>query len=276
MLSHGSCEAQEMTSETLAVPLPGDTFDRAMAAHLDVVERRVRRLYVRPRALFAEAVVAALIDGAVSEFPAAAWDVEMPLSTGRQPVRIQVKCSGERAPQSPEKIRPPDWGRLTPPKSAKDPLFGVLRAGFNCDVFVFARHEGRDIAAGWHFYVLPEWTVTSAVGINPIVDLRRVTSLGAVRCDPGDSAAGSLKLWPTGRGDSDEAASAGTGVQSDEEKGPAGNPRPAHRAPRPARTLAGLYRSGTVRDLPLLRPVVVSSRTFNCPIRPASLPPLAR
>jgi hypothetical protein len=42
-----------------------------MAAHLDMVERRVRR-YVRSRALFAEAVVAALIDGAVVEFPAAA------------------------------------------------------------------------------------------------------------------------------------------------------------------------------------------------------------
>lgn len=59
-------------------------------------------------------------------------------------------------------------------------------AGFNCDTFVFARHEGREIAAGWHFYVLPESTVTSAVGISPIFDLWRVTSLGAVRCDPGD------------------------------------------------------------------------------------------
>jgi hypothetical protein len=72
------------------------------------------------------------------------------------------------------------------PKSARDPQRGVLGAGFHCDVFVFARHEGLDIAAGWHFYVLPEWTVTTAVGINPIFDLRRVTSLGAVRCDPLD------------------------------------------------------------------------------------------
>jgi hypothetical protein len=157
-----------------------------MAAHLDGVERRVRGLYVRPRALFAEAVVAVLIDGTVVEFPNAAWDVEMTLSPERRPVRIQVKCSGERAPQSPERIRPPDWGRLEPPKSAKDPRFGVLQAGFNSDVFVFARHEGQDIAAGWHFYVLPEWTVTSAAGTNPRFDLRRVTSLGAVRCDPGD------------------------------------------------------------------------------------------
>ncbi len=68
------------------MPLPGDTFDRAMAAHLDGVERRVRRLYVRPRALFAEAVVAALIDGTVVEFPAAAWDVEMTLPPRPQPL----------------------------------------------------------------------------------------------------------------------------------------------------------------------------------------------
>src|SRR5262245_61460726 len=108
-----------------------------MAAHLDVIERRVRRLFVRPRALFAEAVVAALVDGTVVEFPAAAWDVEMTLPRGRQPVRIQVKCSGERAPQSPETIRPPDWGRLRPPKSAKDPVFGVLRAGVHWAGFVF-------------------------------------------------------------------------------------------------------------------------------------------
>jgi hypothetical protein len=119
--------------------LPEGAFERAMRAHLEVTEERVRRLYVRPRALFAEAIVAALVDGTVVEFPAATGDVELPLARRRQPVRIQVKCSGERAPQSPEKIRPPDWGRLTAPKSAKDPSFGVLAAGFNCDVFVFAR-----------------------------------------------------------------------------------------------------------------------------------------
>jgi hypothetical protein len=133
----------------------------------------------------ASVVVAALIDGTVAEFPSAAWDVEMTLQSWRHPVRIQVKCSGESAPQSPERIRPPDWGRLTPPKSARDPRFGVLPAGFNCDVLVFARHEGRDIAAGWHFYVLPECTVTSAARLSPIFDLRRLISLGALRCDPG-------------------------------------------------------------------------------------------
>ena len=166
--------------------LPEGAFERAMRAHLEVTEERVRRLYVRPRALFAEAIVAALVDGTVVEFPAAAWDVEMPLARPRQPVRIQVKCSGERAPQSPEKIRPPDWGRLTAPKSAKDPSFGVLAVGFNCDVFVFARHEGDDITRGWHFYVLPAKAVMRAAGLSPIFGLDRMKRLRAVRCGPDD------------------------------------------------------------------------------------------
>jgi hypothetical protein len=166
--------------------LPEQTFERAMRAHLEVTEERIHRLYVRPRALFAEAIVAALVDGTVVEFPAAAWDVEMPLPRRRQPIRIQVKCSGERAPQSPDKIRSPDWGRLKAPKSAKDPSFRVLAAGFNCDVFVFARHEGTDIKRGWHFYVLPQRTVRRAAELNPAFDLYRLKRLRAVRCKPSE------------------------------------------------------------------------------------------
>ena len=143
-------------------------------------------LYVRPRALFAEAIVAALVEGTVVEFPAAAWDVLMPMRGRPDPVRIQVKCSGERAPQSPEKRRPPYWGRLEPPKSAKDPHFGVLDPGFNCDVFVFARHEGSDIERGWHFYVLPQPTVTRAARRSATFDLSLLEQLDAVRCSPGD------------------------------------------------------------------------------------------
>jgi hypothetical protein len=141
---------------------------------------------VRPRALFAEAIVAALVDGTLVEFPAAAWDVEMRLPRRRRLVRIQVKCSGERAPQSPDKLRPPDWGRLIAPKSAKDSEFRVLAAGFNCDVFVFARHEGIDITRGWHFYVLPRRTVKRAVAVSPTFDLRRLEQLYAVRCEPSE------------------------------------------------------------------------------------------
>ena len=66
----------QMAPERQKPRLPEGTFDRAMRAHLEMTEERVRRLYVRPRALFAEAVVAALVDGTVVEFPASAWDVE--------------------------------------------------------------------------------------------------------------------------------------------------------------------------------------------------------
>jgi hypothetical protein len=154
-----------------------------MRAHLEVTERRIRRLYVRPRALFAEAIVAALVDGGVVEFPAAVWDIEMPLPGRPEPIRIQVKCSGERAPQSPDKSRPAYWGRLKAPKSARDPQFGVLAADYNCDVFVFARHEGRDITRGWHFYVLPQRKVKKAATLNSDFDLSRLKRLHAVRSD---------------------------------------------------------------------------------------------
>jgi hypothetical protein len=155
-----------------------------MREHLEMIEARVRGLYVRSRALFAEAVVAALVDGTIVEFPAAAWDVEMPLPDLSEPVRIQVKCSGERAPQSPEKTRPPYWGNLRAPLSARDPRFGVLPAGFNCDVFVFARHEGLDITRGWNFYVLPDKTVETAARRNTVFDQKGLELLHAVRCEP--------------------------------------------------------------------------------------------
>jgi hypothetical protein len=178
--------AMHMPAEAEQPALPARMFERAMQAHLAVTEDRIRRLYVRPRALFAEAIVAALVDGTLVEFPAAAWDVEMPLPRRRRPVRIQVKCSGERAPQSPDKLRPAEWGRLNAPKSAKDSEFRVIAAGFNCDLFVFARHEGTDITRGWHFYVLPQRTVKRGVVVSPAFDLRRLEQLDAVRCGPSE------------------------------------------------------------------------------------------
>jgi hypothetical protein len=166
-------------------PLPQGTFDRAMREYLEMMEVRVRGLYGRSRAMFAEAVVAALVDGTIVEFPNAAWDVEMPLPHRSQPVRIQVKCSGERVPVSPEKIRPPRW-ELRAPSSAKDPRFGVLPAGFNCDVFVFARHEGLDIERGWHFYVLPAKAVQTAATRTRFLHQKGLELLHAVRSEPTD------------------------------------------------------------------------------------------
>jgi hypothetical protein len=173
----------DMPADARTPLLPEGTFERAMRAHLSMTEERIHRLYVRPRALFAEAIVATLVEGTVVEFPGAAWDVEMPLPRRRTPVRIQVKCSGERAPQSPHKIMPPHWGRLNAPKSAKDPQFAVLAAGFNCDVFVFARHEGNYIERGWRFYVLPQRTVKRAARLNAVFDLYRLEGLSAVECE---------------------------------------------------------------------------------------------
>jgi hypothetical protein len=59
--------------------VPQGVFERAMREHVEMIEVRVRGLYVRSRALFAEAVVATLVDGTMVEFPNAAWDVEMSL-----------------------------------------------------------------------------------------------------------------------------------------------------------------------------------------------------
>jgi hypothetical protein len=165
--------------------LPDGVCAAAMSAHVGMVERRVRGLYVRPRALFAEAVVAALTDGLVIEFPAAAWDVEVPVRGHVRNVRVQVKCSGERARHHASEIRlPPTWGKLVEPKHAKDPDMQPLGPGFHCDVFVFARHEGADIGRGWWFYVLPLRPIQDSVRAGAIFTSARLEQLGATRCEP--------------------------------------------------------------------------------------------
>ena len=192
-----------MRGETRHPPLPQGTFAEAMKTHLQMTKQRVQGLYVRPRALFAESIVAALVDGTVVEFPAAAWDVEMLLPPRGTPIRIQVKCSGERAPPSPEKTRPADWGNLKAPMSAKDPAFLPLKPGFNCDVFVFARHEGTDIERGWRFYVLskrrssaerrggtPGSTVSGSSGLAPFIVSRRTSREASLRSPGRDDPAG--------------------------------------------------------------------------------------
>jgi hypothetical protein len=70
---------------------------------------KVKNRYVRPRAIFAEQVVAVWVGGKVMEFPGQAWDVEMPLGPGPK-VQIQVKCSGERAPFDPDNQMKEKWG----------------------------------------------------------------------------------------------------------------------------------------------------------------------
>lgn len=167
--------------------LPDSAYADAMKAHVELTKRRVRRLYVRARALFAEAVVAALAGGEVVEFPAAAWDVEVPVRGYGRKVRVQVKCSGERAPyHAPGMKLAATWGKLAEPKSAKDPNFQPLGPGFHCDVFVFARHEGTNIRRGWSFYVLPTRVVQDAVRTGAIFTSARLQQLGATCCAPRD------------------------------------------------------------------------------------------
>jgi hypothetical protein len=167
--------------------LPESAYADAMATHLELVRRRVRGLYARPRALFAEAVVAALVRGELVEFPNAAWDVEVPVPGYGRTVRVQVKCSGERNPGlAPETKLAATWGKLAEPTSAKDPDRRPLGPGFHCDVFVFARHEGTDIARGWSFYVLPMSVVRDAVRTGATLTSARLEQLGATRCDAPD------------------------------------------------------------------------------------------
>jgi hypothetical protein len=167
--------------------LPDSAYADAMKTHVELTKRRVRGLYVRPRALFAEAVVAALVGGDVVEFPAAAWDVEVPVAGYGREVRVQVKCSGERAPYHAPGIKlAATWGKLAEPKFAKDPNFRPLGPGFHCDVFVFARHEGTNIRRGWWFYVLPMSVVRDAVRTGTTFTSTRLEQLGATRCEPSD------------------------------------------------------------------------------------------
>jgi hypothetical protein len=167
--------------------LPDSVYADALATHLELARRRVRGLYVRPRALFAEAVVAMLVGGEIVEFPAAAWDVEVPVRGSGRTVRVQVKCSGERRPGlEPEIKLAATWGKLEEPRSARDPDFQPLGPGFHCDVFVFARHEGTDIECGWWFYVLPVGVVRDAVRTGATFTRALLEQLGATRCDPGD------------------------------------------------------------------------------------------
>src|SRR5262245_40540500 len=91
-----------------------DRYEQAMQRQLTLT--RIEKLYVRPRAVFAEQVVAVWVGGTVMEFPGQAWDVEMPLAPGPK-VQIQVKCSGERAPFFPDKQTKETWGLLREPRS---------------------------------------------------------------------------------------------------------------------------------------------------------------
>jgi hypothetical protein len=171
--------------------MPEDKYELALRRHIRMIERRVRKLYVRPRAVFAEEVVAVWVDGKVMEFPGQAWDIEMQLPPGRA-VRIQVKCSGERAPFDREIRRAPVWGVLKTPTRNRGgpPDYRHLGEGLKGDVFVFARHTGWSITQGWWFYVLSTRRVRAGIRqhptLKPNITLDWLQKRGAVECGPGE------------------------------------------------------------------------------------------
>jgi hypothetical protein len=147
--------SRDLIEDDAIEPLPARTYATALDIHLGMQKTRIERLYNRTRAVFAESIVAALLPGAVLiEDPAAAWDVSWQPPRRARPIRIQVKCSGERLPKFPGRRTPAKWD-FEPPKSGWDPDAQVgLSAGHHCDVLVLARHRGDDIAGGWSFFVM--------------------------------------------------------------------------------------------------------------------------
>ena len=51
---------------------------------------------------------------------------------------------------------------------------------------MFARHEGKDIDRGWHFYVLSKESVKGADPPIKTIKPLGLEGLGAKRCDPAD------------------------------------------------------------------------------------------
>src|SRR5690606_32527196 len=86
----------------------GELFADALQSYLATQERRVRAMYNRTRAVFAEFIVATALPGAtVIEDPAAAWDIDWPVD-GRT-ARLEVKCSGEHLPRFPNRRCAASW-----------------------------------------------------------------------------------------------------------------------------------------------------------------------
>lgn len=132
---------------------PDGCADEAIENYLRTHERRVRTLYNRDRAVFAEFLVAQLRSGSsVRPDPAAPWDIEWLVDD--RTVRVQVKCSGEYLPRFPDRPAKPYWN-VKAPRAGWDAIARLPKeAGHHCDVFVLARHVGSELEAGWSFAVL--------------------------------------------------------------------------------------------------------------------------
>jgi hypothetical protein len=133
------------------------------------------------RAVFAEALVEALLPGAEMVVnPVAAWDVSWK-PRGLPPTKIQVKCSGGWIPRFPDREGKARW-EFPEPSYGFGPDFEKLGAGHQCDMFVFARHTGKEIAAGWSFYVLPATDVVKSG--RRVATADQLIAMGAKFCEP--------------------------------------------------------------------------------------------
>lgn len=143
-MSSGAERPSESTSEL---------FDSALANYRKTQERRVRVMYNRTRAVFAEFIVGAALPGAtVVEDPAAAWDIDW--TCGGRAVRLEVKCSGEHLPRYLNRRNPASWDIPTKRKGWDPEEREWLPIGHHCHAIVLARQEGPDIANGWTFRVV--------------------------------------------------------------------------------------------------------------------------
>lgn len=156
-----------------------ELFDSALASYLKTQERRVRVMYNRTRAVFAEFIVAAALPGAtVVEDPAAAWDIDW--TCGDRAVRLEVKCSGEHLPKYPDRRNPASWEIPTKRKGFDPQTREQLPIGHHCDAIVLTRHEGADVTAGWTFrVVLPGELPEGKTVRGPALDARGIALVSA-------------------------------------------------------------------------------------------------
>ena len=175
--------------------LPSGVFEHAVDRRLEVERQRIHGCFVRARAVFAEALVEALLPGAVMVVnPTAAWDVTWE-PRGLPSTRIQVKCSGGWVPRFPNRESPARW-EFRAPSYGLSPAFERFGPGHQCEMFVFARHTGDDITAGWSFYVLPTPDVVKSGKSAATAD--QLAEMGAKYCEPRRLAATIREFltWP--------------------------------------------------------------------------------
>jgi hypothetical protein len=170
-----------------AVELPEGVFERALAESLRLHEERIRQMFNRNRALFAEFIVAALLPGAeIAANPGSPWDVTWKPPRAKRALRLQVKCSGAYLPRmGPEYAAKATWEVKT--RGGWDQDRGEkLASGHHCDLYVLARHEGVDVERGWSLWVVPPEALSAFKGkITP----KKLDAIGAPRSSPSDLAA---------------------------------------------------------------------------------------